>query len=187
MVYFELKRAKRLRKTLLILCGLCLQQLGFPEIEAGSQCWAYQILDTKLMVSDKDSGFSALRRRISTKMESIEANQVFLRRKRVQYVWIDTRADWEVESPWVVPSWQFKSLFWLSWQSPTVKALRVVSFSMRMYYSECIMRPMASWKPDLPSSWALLILTSSFFFFFPLFAASPWNLDKSNWFLEKYF
>lgn len=163
------------------------QALGSqPEIEVELWQWEHQILATSQW---QGAGPSTLQKRIPTKMESSEASKVFLRRKRVQYVWIDTRADWEAESPWVVPSWQFKSLFWLSWQSPTVKAPRVVLFSMLMYYSECIMRPMVSWKPHLPSSWGLLVLTSSFFFFFFsfLFAASPWNLDKSNWFLEKYF
>ena len=48
------------------------------------------------MVSDKGPGPSSLQKRISTKIEGRAASKcckyVFVKRKRVQYVWIDTWA-----------------------------------------------------------------------------------------------
>ena len=36
-----------------------------------------------------------MQRRIPTKAESSETSEVFIRKKRIQYVWIDTQADSE--------------------------------------------------------------------------------------------
>ena len=69
-----------------------------PEIGVGSRQWKHQILITRPVVSDKGPGPSAMQKRISTKMESSEASTVFIKRKRVQYVWIGTWADSEGES-----------------------------------------------------------------------------------------
>ena len=92
----------------LISGGLGLQQLGvgfgFPARDwAGSQQWEHQVLATGPGVSDKGPGPSALWKRISTKTKSSEASKVFIKRKRVQYVWVGTPGDSEGES-WSPPS-----------------------------------------------------------------------------------
>ena len=58
----------------------------------------HQILATRSVVNDKGPGPSALQKRISTKTESSDVSKVFIKRKRVQYVWIETQADSEGES-----------------------------------------------------------------------------------------
>ena len=73
---------------------------------------------------------STFQKKISTKTESSEAGKVFIKRKRVQYMWIDTWADSEGEflSCWALPLWQFGLLsrgisskfsfsqsLWLTW------------------------------------------------------------------------
>ena len=69
-----------------------------PEIEAASQQWKHQILATTQVVSDKGLGPSAMQKRIPTKIESSEASRIFIKRKkRVQYMWIDTEAGLERE------------------------------------------------------------------------------------------
>ena len=68
-----------------------------PEIGVGSRQWKHQILITRPVVSDKGPGPSAMHKRIPTKMESSEASTLFIKRKRVQYVWIGTWADSERE------------------------------------------------------------------------------------------
>ena len=58
-------------------------ELGFLARDwAGLWQWKHQILATRLVVSDKSSGPSALQKRISTKMESSEATKVFIWRKK---------------------------------------------------------------------------------------------------------
>ena len=90
-------------------CNSLKQGLGsWPEVEPGSWQWKHQILAIRPVISDK--GPSALQKRIPTKMESSETRKVFTRKKRVQYVSIDTRAD--SESPWVTLSWQFELVLW---------------------------------------------------------------------------
>ena len=54
---------------------------------------------------------SVLQKRISTQMESSKVSKVFIRRKKVQYLWRNTQEDSQ-ESPWVVPKWQWKLLIW---------------------------------------------------------------------------
>ena len=53
-----------------------------PEIETEFWWWKHQILATRLVVSDKGPAPSALQNRISTKMESSEANKVFIKREK---------------------------------------------------------------------------------------------------------
>ena len=69
-----------------------------PEIGVGSWQWKHQILVARPVVSDKGPGPSAMQKRIPTKKESSEASKVFIKRKRVQYVWIGTSVDSEGES-----------------------------------------------------------------------------------------
>ena len=69
-----------------------------PETEAGLQVVKHQILATRSAVSDKGPGPSALQKRISTKTESSEVSEVFIKGKRVQYMRIETQADSEGES-----------------------------------------------------------------------------------------
>ena len=66
-------------------------RLGIPEF--GARLWQlkHQILATRPVVSDKDPGPLALWKRVPTKMESSETSEVFVIRKKVQYVCIDTR------------------------------------------------------------------------------------------------
>ena len=65
-------------------------------------------------------------------------------------------------------------LFGLLWLASELSWSMGVSFSMLMYYSECIMRLKVYWKSNLLPSWTQLVLTSfchvswlchSFFFF----------------------
>ena len=85
--------------SIVISGGLSKQQLevglGFPaRVWAGSWWRKHQILATRPVVSDKDPGPLALRRRIPPKMESSETSQVFIKgRERVPYMWIDTRVN----------------------------------------------------------------------------------------------
>ena len=74
------------------------QGFGSRDIVAGSQWWKHQILATGQGISDK-CGPSALQKRISIKLEGIEESKVFIKRKRVQYEWIDTQAESESKSP----------------------------------------------------------------------------------------
>ena len=61
------------------------------------------------MVSDKGLGPLGMQKRIPTKTESSEASKVFIKRKkRVQYMWIDTEAGSERESGSVMCSWPFE-------------------------------------------------------------------------------
>ena len=60
-----------------------------PEIEAGSRWRKHQTLASRPMISDKGPGSSALQKRIPIKIESSEASEVFIKRKRAQNVWID--------------------------------------------------------------------------------------------------
>ena len=87
----------------LISGGLGLQRLGARlGFAAGDWAepwwWEYQILAARPEVSDKGPGPSTMQKRISTKMESSEASEVFIKRKRAQYVWLDTEAHSEGES-----------------------------------------------------------------------------------------
>ena len=81
------------------------QRLGWVTamIAPGSSHWTG--------VSDKGPGPSALWKRISTKTKSSEASKVFIKRKRVQYVWVGTPGDSEEESL-VTSFWQFELLLW---------------------------------------------------------------------------
>ena len=47
-------------------------------------------LAARPVVSDKGPGPLAFQKRIATKMESSKTSQVFIKRKRAQYVWIGT-------------------------------------------------------------------------------------------------
>ena len=86
-------------------CSGLKQDFGsWPETEASYRWWKRWIPATRPVVSDKALALRLCR--IHTKMESSETSQVFIRRKRVRYVWIDTWAD----SERVVPSWWFESL-----------------------------------------------------------------------------
>ena len=64
-----------------------------PEIEAGSRWRKHQTLATRPMISDKGPGPSALQKRTPIKTESSEASKVFIKRKQVQYMWIDKHMD----------------------------------------------------------------------------------------------
>ena len=59
-----------------------------PETEAGSHWEEHQILAIRPVVSDTGPDPLALQKRISTKTENSEASKVFIKRKRIQYVWI---------------------------------------------------------------------------------------------------
>ena len=66
--------------------------MGFQP-ETGARWWRCerQILASRPVVSDKDPGSAALQKRIPAKMESSETSEIFVIRKKVQYVCIDTR------------------------------------------------------------------------------------------------
>lgn len=71
----------------MILGGLGLNALGQgwrsqPEMEAGSQQGKHQIPVTRPAVNDKGPVPLALQKRTSTKTESGEASEVFLRRNK---------------------------------------------------------------------------------------------------------
>ena len=64
-------------------CGGLERGLGSQlEIEAGSQRGEHQMLATRPVVSDKGPDSLALHKRIPTKMESNEPNQVFIKREK---------------------------------------------------------------------------------------------------------
>ena len=73
--------------VVLISGGLSLQWLEtgleFPARDwTGSWRWKDQILAIRPVVKDKGSGPSALKKIISTKMESSEASKMFIKRKK---------------------------------------------------------------------------------------------------------
>ena len=60
-----------------------------------SERWKHQLLATRPVDSDEGPGPSVWQNRVPTKVESTETSKVFIKRKKVQYVWTDTRADSE--------------------------------------------------------------------------------------------
>ena len=88
--------------------------LGFPaRVWAGSQQWKHQILATRPVVSDKDPGPLALQKRIPQNWKVMKQVKYLLRKKkRVQYMWIDTRVNSGRKSHWVALSWQVELLLW---------------------------------------------------------------------------
>ena len=83
-----------------------------PEIEAGWRQWKYQILATKPVISDEDSGVWLYRKEFPQRQSSGSSKQL-IKRKKVQYVWIGIWADSGKESHWVAPSRKFKLLLWV--------------------------------------------------------------------------
>ena len=78
--------------------GLGLQQLEARLLVLGQRLRpGHGGENTKSYPLDQQQGPGslALQKKIPTDMGSSETSEVFIRRKRVQYVWIDTKADLE--------------------------------------------------------------------------------------------
>ena len=72
-------------------CNSLKRGLGsWPEVVVWPPWWEHWILTTRLVVSNMVLGLQPCKRRIPIKTESSETSQVLIRRKRVQYVRIDT-------------------------------------------------------------------------------------------------
>ena len=95
-----------------LACGNLKQGFSLPARDWGwVMWWEHQILAARPMVSNKVLALWLCIKRIPTKTESSETSKVFIRRKKVQYLWRNTQEDSQ-ESPWVVPKWQWKLLIW---------------------------------------------------------------------------
>ena len=71
---------------------------SWPEIAVWPPCWEHRILATRLVVSNKVLSLQLCKKGIPTKTERSETSQVLIRRRRVQYVRIDTGGLGELHS-----------------------------------------------------------------------------------------